>query len=83
MLQAAAKGKPFGDFHVSEDAKSAFLRFTVPDEYRLDGVVDSKICEYRALAKEMSIRLAAYDEDGALIPGNLEHLRLLVCQRLI
>ncbi len=78
MLQATAKGKSFGDFLVSDDKEDVFLDFTVPEDYRNSGVVDRRINRYRALSSEdMSIRLAAYDDSGALIPGNLEHLHPL------
>ena len=77
MLQATAKENTFGDFLVSDDKKSVFLEFTVPEDYRVSGVVDRRIYKYRALSEAMDIKLAAYDENGVLIPGNMEHLHPL------
>ncbi len=77
MLQAAAKGNAFGDFLVSDDRASVFLEFTVPEDYRAGGVIDRRIHRYRALSERMDIKLAAYDENDVLLPGNMEHLRPL------
>ncbi len=77
MLQATAKGTPFGDFYVSEDKESVFLDFTVPEEYRINGVVDRRIHRYRALSAGTEIKIAAYNSKDRLLSGNMEHLRLL------
>ena len=78
MLLATAKGKGFGDFLVSDDRESVLLDFTVPEDYRTGGVVDRRINRYRALSfADMRIRMAAYNDAGELIPGNLEHLHPL------
>ena len=77
MLQAIAKGNTFGDFLISDDKKSVYLEFTVPEDYRVSGVVDRRIYKYRVLSEAMDIKLAAYDENGVLLPGNMEHLHPL------
>ena len=77
MLQATAKGTPFGDFFVSDDRQSVFLDFSVPEDYRISGVVDRRVYRYRALSVGMEITLAAYDEKDMLIRGNMEHLHPL------
>ena len=77
MLQATAKGKTFGDFYVSDDRKSVYLEFEIPEDYRISGVVDRRISRYRALSSGMDIKLAAYDDSGKIIPGNVEHLHPL------
>ena len=77
MLQATAKGKTFGDFYVSDDRESVYLDFEIPEDYRVGGVVDRRISRYRALSTGMDIKLAAYDDAGTLIPGNMEHLHPL------
>ena len=69
MLQATAKGTPFGDFFVSDDRQSVFLDFNVPEDYRISGVVDRRVYRYRALSVGMEITLAAYDEKDMLIRG--------------
>ena len=77
MLRATAKGTPFGDFYVSEDGASVFLDFAVPEEYRISGVVDRRICRYRALSDGLELKMAAYDESGQLLESDMEHLRPL------
>lgn len=77
MLQAIAKGNIFGDFLVSDDKKSVFLEFAVPEDYRANGVVDRRTHRYQALSEGMDIKMAAYDEKGALLSGNMEHLHPL------
>ena len=77
MLQAIAKGNTFGDFLISDDKKSVYLEFTVPEDYRVSGVVDRRIYKYRVLSEAMDIKLAAYDVNGVLLPGNMEHLHPL------
>ena len=67
MLQATTKGKPFGDLYVSEDRGSVCLDFTVPEDYRVSGVVDRRVCRYRALSSGTDIQMAAYDDAGKLI----------------
>ena len=77
MLQATAKGTPFGDFFVSDDRQSVFLDFSVPEDYRISGMVDRRVYRYRALSIGMEITLAAYDEKDMLIRGNMEHIHPL------
>lgn len=74
MLQATAKGTPFGDFFVSDDRQSVFLDFNVPEDYRISGVVDRRVYRYRALSAGMDIALAAYDEKDMLIQGDMEQI---------
>lgn len=82
MLRATAAGKSFGDFFVSEDKSSVLLDFVVPEDYRSSGVINQKINRYRALSSsDMKIKIAAYDDSGALISGKGKKLPLN-CQLL-
>ena len=77
MLRAAAKGREFGDFRVSDDREKVYLDFEVPEDYRVSGVVDRRISRYRALSDGTDIVLGAYDDAGRLLPGGMKHLRKL------
>ena len=77
MLQETAKGTSFGDFFISDEQKSVFLDLNIPEDYRVRGVVDQRIFRYRALSTGMELKMAAYDETGALLEGDMEHLRPL------
>lgn len=77
MLRFASKGDYLGDFLVNKDKRSVFLEFCVPEDYHVSGVIDRRIYKYRALSEEESIEVAAYDENGVLLPGDMEDVQLL------
>lgn len=66
-----------GDYFFSEDRDTVFFTLDVPEDYRDDGVVEPDIFQYRALARGRDIAIAAYDEDGRWIEGDMEHLHPL------
>ena len=66
-----------GDYFFSEDRDTVFFTLDVPEDYRDDGVVEPDIFQYRALARGRDIAIAAYDEDGLWIEGDMEHLHPL------
>lgn len=77
MLTGIAKGKMIGDFFVSDDRSTVYLEINVPEEYRENAVVDGRIFQYRAIVHGMSLAIAAYDENGRWLEGDMEHLHPL------
>lgn len=77
FLRAMGEGKPIGDYFFSENRDTVFFILNVPEDYRDEGVVASNIFQYRALARGRDITIAAYDEDGRWIEGDMEHLHPL------
>ena len=80
MLSAimnADKEKPFGDYWVSQNKDEYYLEINVPEEYRENKVLEPEIYSYKAYLKGESITVAAYNKDGKLIQGTMEHLHLL------
>lgn len=77
MLKNTAKGKSFGDWFVSDDGSTVYLEVDVPEDYRIHAVVEHNIFRYRALSNGADISVAAYDEAGCWIEGDMEHLRPL------
>ena len=83
MMKGFLSGKIIGDYYFRDNEKaneggsSVYLTIQLPDEYRENGVVASNIYSYRALADDMSISIAAYNEAGEMIPADMEHLRPL------
>ena len=83
MLQETLNGKVFGDYYFSDEnaedegGRSVYLTIEVPEEYRVSGVVPREIHSYDALVEDMSVSIAAYDENGNYIEGDMEHLHPL------
>lgn len=77
MLMAIAKGKPMGDYYVSDDRKTVYLQIDVPEDYRVSHVVESRVFRYCALVNGTAISVAAYDENKRWIEGDAEHLHPL------
>ncbi|MDR3313967.1 MAG: AAA family ATPase [Oscillospiraceae bacterium] len=74
-----------GDYFVSDDNSQVFLQIDVPEDWRQNGIVEPEIHRYEVLfeAIQDEITIAAYDELGRWIDGNMEHLhplyKLLPC----
>lgn len=77
MLNAIAKGDAIGDYFVSDDRGTVYLDINIPEDYRINGVVDRHIFKYKALSNGLNVTVAAYDENGRWIEGDMEHLRIL------
>lgn len=77
FLRSLLKGEPLGDFYFNEDRSVFFFLLDVPEDYREEGVVEPDIFHYRALLKGDDITVAAYDEEGCWIEGDMEHLHPL------
>ncbi len=79
MLQETLNGKVFGDYYFSDEnaedegGRSVYLTIEVPEEYRVSGVVPREIHSYDALVEDMSVSIAAYDENGNYIEGDIIH----------
>lgn len=71
------EGEPIGDYYVDSLLERLILDVDVPEEYRENGVVQENLYHYRAVLQGTTIALAAYDEDGEWLPGNMEHLHPL------
>ncbi len=74
MMQAAAQGKPFGDYWCDENRKLFRLQFRVPKDYHDNDVIDPNIASYKAEYQNSRITVAAYDINGRWIEGSVEHL---------
>lgn len=77
LLQSMEKGSGFGEYYMDEERDNVYIVLDVPADYREEGVVDSRIFQYRARIRGHEIAIAAYDEDGHWIEGDMEHLHPL------
>ena len=77
MLRECASGKLIGDYFVSRDRRTTYLEIDVPDDYRINGVVEPLIHKYCAVLVKNQISICAYDQNGFWIKGNMEHLHPL------
>jgi hypothetical protein len=77
MLTSIVKGNIIGDFFISDDRKTVYLDISIPEDYRVNQVVEHRIFRYRALSNRMTVTIAAYDESGRWIKGDMEHLHPL------
>lgn len=77
MLTGIIHGTGFGDYYVSDDNKTFLLELNVPADYRIDGVIEPAVFQYRALSEGDRLTVAAYDRDGRWLDGNMEHLHPL------
>ena len=66
-----------GDYFVSDDGSQVFFTIDVPHDWRQNEVVEKNIFRYEAYINGDEITIAAYDEVGRWIDGNMEHLRPL------
>ena len=76
-IMNADKQKPFGDYWVSSNKDEFFLEISVPDDYRENKVLEPEIYSYKAYLKGAELTVGAYDKNGKLIKGNMEHIHLL------
>ena len=77
MLRECAAGKLIGDYYVSRDRRTTYLDIDVPEDYRLNGVVEPLIHKYCAVLVGNHVSICAYDQNGFWIKGNMEHLHPL------
>jgi len=66
-----------GDYFVSDDGSQVFFSIDVPVDWRTNEIVEQNIYHYDALIDGEDITLAAYDEMGRWIDGDMERLRPL------
>lgn len=85
MCMSAVNGDEsiLGDYYVSDDGKRFFLTVNIPGDWRENGVIESGLYRYDAYAENNKITIAAYDEMGYWIDGNMDRLsplyKLLPC----
>lgn len=77
MLKACAAGRPIGDYYVNSERGMIFLEIDVPEEYRLNGVVEPRIYKYCAALTGNQVSICAYGGDSRCVHGSMEHLRPL------
>lgn len=77
MLRECSAGKLIGDYYVSKDRRTIFLEIEVPEDYRLNGVVEPLIHKYCAVLVGNQVSICAYDQNDFWIKGNMEHLHPL------
>lgn len=73
MLQNMKGPDSFGDYYTDTLLNRIVLDINVPADYRENGVVE-EIFHYRALSSGENLVVAAYDENGNFLPGNMDHL---------
>lgn len=66
-----------GDIWLNDEKDTAFIYISLSDDWRSNGVVESKIYSYRALCDNDNIIISAYDEYDNFIEGNMEQLKPL------
>ncbi len=52
MMRECAAGKQIGDYYVSRDRMTVYLEVVVPEDYRLNGVVEPLIHQYCAVLED-------------------------------
>ena len=80
MLSALCHGdkeSAFGDFWFNSTKNKFYLELNIPEDYRENKVLEPEIFSYRAYLDGADITIGAYDSEGKLIKGDMEHLRLL------
>ncbi|MCL2111104.1 MAG: AAA family ATPase [Clostridiales bacterium] len=66
-----------GDYFANDDGTQIFLSIFMPEDWRDNEVIESNIFRYDALLEENRITIAAYDDMGRWLDGDMEHLRPL------
>ncbi len=74
---ACDRQEPFGDYWVSPAKDEYCLELDVPEDWRENKVLESGLYSYRAYLKGEKLTVAAYDKNGGLIAGTMEHLHPL------
>lgn len=80
MISAIYNGEKesvFGDYWFSPNKDQFYLELNVPEDYRENQVLEPEIFSYRAYLNGEEIVIGAYDREGNLVNGNMDHLRLL------
>ena len=73
----ADKETQFGDYWFSPTKDEFYLEINIPDDYRENKILEPEIFSYKAYLKDENIDIAAYDKEGKIINGNMEHLHFL------
>ncbi|NLB61220.1 MAG: AAA domain-containing protein, partial [Clostridiales bacterium] len=72
-----------GDYYVSDKGAQIFLNIEIPEDWRRKEVVEPSLFRYEAYLNNNEITIAAYDEIGRWLDGDMEHLnplyKLLPC----
>ena len=77
MLREYAEGKSIGEYYVSRDCRTIYLDIDIPDDYRMNGVVEPLVHKYCAVLENDRVSICAYDQNGFWIKGDMEHLHPL------
>ncbi|MDO5100311.1 MAG: AAA family ATPase [Eubacteriales bacterium] len=77
MLQEIAAGEVIGDYAVNDSRDIVCLEIQIPTDYHTNHVVPAEVVYYRAIAKGDRVSIAAYDQYGRWIDGDMSHLRPL------
>ncbi|MDR2167361.1 MAG: AAA family ATPase [Clostridiales bacterium] len=79
LVSSVARGDASidGDYFTNDDGSQVFLKITMPEDWRQNGVIEQEIHSYEALLEDYEITIAAYDALGRWIDGDMEHLRPL------
>ena len=77
FLKSILSGESFGDIFISDDRNIVYLDINIPEDYRINAVVEENVCKYRAMLDGYSVSIGAYDANGRWIAGDMEHLHPL------
>jgi len=73
----AGGADPAGNYWASPGGQDVYLEADVPEDWRTNGVVESRVRSYRARLEGRELALAAFDVFGNAIPGKAEEVNLL------
>jgi hypothetical protein len=83
IINGTRKGFGDGNFFISDDKSKILIELVIPDDYHENDVIEKNIQWYGAFIENNNIKIAAYDFEGKLIEGDMEHLhplyKLLPC----
>lgn len=77
MLTSIMNGDGFGDYYTNEERSAFYLDMEMPEDYRINGVIEPQIHHYRAIVEDDRIALSAFDSAGRWVDGDMEHLHPL------
>ena len=74
----AGRGNIEGEVYSSSESDGIYLKISLPDDWRSEGIVEPEVFMFRAATNmHRVVTFAAYTKDDVFIESNMEHLRPL------